>query len=88
MRPRGHKRQALENFVTGGGQFTMGQLARTLNWTVREADKTLGRALASGEVRKVGTVRTPEAKRPVVLYEPTGRSEPLPLCGVMRLWAR
>jgi hypothetical protein len=88
MRPRGHKRQALANFATSGGQFTMGQLARTLNWSVREANDTLCRALASGEVRKAGTVKTAEAKRPVVLYEPTGRSEPMPLCGVMRLWAR
>ncbi len=74
-RPRGSKRHQLTNWATGNGQFTMGQLARSLDWSLRQADYTLGRAIAAGDIRAVGKVRTSNAKRPVALYQVPGMDD-------------
>lgn len=68
MRPRGKHRNALAGFVSGGGTFTMRDLARTLGCPIDRANDVIKRALAAGEVQRVGTTRVDGAKRPVAEY--------------------
>lgn len=68
MRPRGKHRSALTGFVSGGGRFTMRDLAHTLGCTIDRADDVIRRALNAGELRQVGTRRVDGAKRPVAEY--------------------
>ena len=83
---------ALATWANGQGRFTMGQFARAVGWPVRDANNALYRAQAAGWVRQCGSLRTPDAKRPVALYEPAAiptAQEPsalVPLDAVMRAW--
>lgn len=69
MRPRGPYRSALAGFVSGGGAFTMSQIATALGCSISRADDVLRRALDAGEVRKADKKSVPGVKRPVQLYE-------------------
>lgn len=93
-RPAGHRRQTLTDWVSGQGRFTMGQLARAHNWTLQEANKTIGGALGTGEIRraikdgKPVVVRVPGAKRPVAVYEKSSDApETVPPADLLKVWA-
>lgn len=91
MRPRGPHRAALTGFVSGGGRFTMRELARGLGCTIDRADDVIRRALASGELRQVGARRVDGAKRPVAEYASADvcTHEPaLDLASALQGWGR
>lgn len=84
----GTKRQQLSNWVSGQTEFTMGQLARSLNWPLSDANNTLRRAEEKGEVLRVGKTRVPDAKRPVDVYQRAcGDVMAMPLRDVLRVWS-
>lgn len=87
-RPCGDKRLALLGWVSGQAQFTMGQVARSLNWPLKDVDNTLSRAVSAGAIRRVGETRVPGAKRPVALYQHSGANVcAVPLAHLMRVWS-
>lgn len=87
-RPRGSKRATLSGWMSQHQSFTMGQLSKSLGWPLDHANKTLRRAVQAGEVRVCGTTRTPEAKRPIALYEPADRPvASIPLANLLRVWS-
>ena len=88
-RPPGQHRQRAASWANGNGQFTMSAMARTLGLSMRDANNTLARLREAGMVQVAGQMRTPEAKRPVAVYEavrdaPPGASSAFDLT---RLWA-
>jgi hypothetical protein len=87
-RPRGERRQAFTSWAEQVGRFTMAELASAMAWPVPLANSTLSRARDLREVREVGMVRTTNAKRPVTVYELTGRVQSPDLVGVMHGWLR
>lgn len=92
-RPRGDQRSAFTRFVSANGQFTLRDVAGALGVGVREADRVLRRALDSREIRPAGTTRTPQAKRPVAVYEPAAdrfgnTSGAAALAMQLRCWGR
>ena len=87
-RPRGTKRAALSGWMSQQQAFTMGQLSKSLGWPLDQANLTLRRAVEAGEVRVCGSMRTPEAKRPIALSEPADRAPTaVPLCTLLRGWS-
>lgn len=92
-RPRGSRRDSFTSFVSAHGQFTLCEVATRLGMSVREADQVLRRALSSNEIRPAGTTRTPDAKRPVLVYEPVvtrqgQASGAVALAMQLRCWGR
>lgn len=88
-RPRGAKRAALQGWMSGRTEFTMRDVVHSLGWPLNDANKQLHRALTSGEVRVTGSMRVPDAKRPVSVYARSDSPSPaMPLCSVMQLWSR
>ena len=77
-RPLGSKQQALSSWVSGGGRFTLGQVARAHGWSIRQASDTVARAESRGLVQRVGQTHQPGCKRPVVQFAPARQSEPAP----------
>jgi hypothetical protein len=92
MRPRGPHRTALAGFVSGGGAFTMAQIATNLGCSIKRANDLLRHAMDAGEVRVAGTTRVPGAKRPVAQYAGadvrTAEAPELLLAGAIRGWGR
>ena len=82
------RRDALATWVNGHGRFTMGEFARAVGWPVRDANNALHRAQSAGVLRQCGTVRTPQAKRPVAVYEPVAAPAQgfLTLDAALRAW--
>lgn len=74
-RPRGDRRDRFTRFVSANGQFTMRDVAQSLGMDLREANQVLQRALSAREIRPRGTTRLPDAKRPVLVYEPAAERE-------------
>ncbi len=87
-RPAGDKRQALFQWVTAHGRFTMGQLLRGTGWTMKEADNTIQRALAAKQIKVVDKVEQPGCKRKVALYAPACLMGSETLNAAMASWAR
>ena len=86
-RPRGDKRAALSGWMSGRTEFTMRDAVHSLGWPMTAANKTIHRAMASGEVRVIGSARVPGAKRPVALYARSGAAPaPMALANTMQLW--
>ena len=86
-RPRGELREMLDSWSHKNPEFTMGQMSRSLGWPLSAANKTLQRALACDEVRVVGSMRTPEAKRPVAVYARADyASGAMPLANILKVW--
>ncbi len=90
MRPRGEIRTALASAAVqlGDTGFTWRDLAATAQVgfdVARQYAKDMRRA---GELQKVGTVKVPHARRPMVKLKPRGGfvHAPLALDGVMRTW--
>ncbi len=87
-RPRGVNRNTLAGWMTHNPSFTMGQLSKSIGWPLSVTNLTLRRAVQSGEVRVCGSVRTPEAKRPVAVYEPAdAQRSAVPLANLLKVWA-
>jgi hypothetical protein len=85
-RPAGHKRQILGQWLRSHHQFTMGQLARGLGWSVRDANDTIRRAIARQELTVAAKVPQPGCKRKVALYaRPCADAGPS-LHAVMAVW--
>jgi hypothetical protein len=86
-RPRGELREMLDSWSRQNPEFTMGQMCRSLGMPMQAANNTLRRALVSGDLHVSGYTRTPEAKRPVAVYErATSQSGALNLSNQMRVW--
>jgi hypothetical protein len=86
-RPRGELRAMLDSWSHQNPEFTMGQMSRSLGLPLSAANKTLQRALACDEVRVIGSMRTPEAKRPVAVYARADyASGAMPLANMVGLW--
>lgn len=91
MRPRGKHRSELTGFVSGGGRFTMRELAQGLGCTVDRVDDVVRRALDAGELLKAGTRRVPGAKRPVAEYAGASVCTEAPavdLAKAIQVWGR
>ncbi len=67
-RPAGEKRQALSQWVSVRGRFTMGQLVRELNWSMRDANNTIRRAVERQELLVADHVPQHGCKRRVAVY--------------------
>jgi hypothetical protein len=87
-RPAGDKRQALSQWVTAHGRFTMGQLMRGLGWTMRDANDTIRRALDRNDLKVIDKVEQPGCKRKVALYAPASLLGSETLNAAMASWAR
>ncbi len=87
-RPAGDKRQALSQWVTAHGRFTMGQLLRGMGWTMKDADNTIRLALQRNELKVVDKVEQPGCKRKVALYAPADLLGSETLNAAMASWAR
>jgi hypothetical protein len=87
-RPAGHKRQALSQWVSAHGRFTMGQLVRGLGWSMRDADNAIRRALARNELTVADKVPQPGCKRKVALYAPADLMGAQALNAAMASWTR
>ncbi len=87
-RPSGTKRQALSQWVSVHGRFTMGQLVRGLGWTMRDADNTIRRAVGRNELRVEARVPQQGCKRPVAVYAKPDVNTSLELGSVMAAWLR
>jgi len=86
-RPVGNKRVQLSQWVSGNGEFTMGQLARSMNWKLTDANNNICRAVKAGEVLCVGERSVPGAKRPVAVYKQAGADVcAVPLANLVRVW--
>ncbi len=86
-RPIGDRRAALAGWMAARNEFTMRDVVSSLGWPMNVANVTLHRAIAAGEVRPTGTVRVPDAKRPVALYERADvQLRSVPLSNLMRIW--
>lgn len=90
MRPRGTHRTALAGFVSGGGTFTMRELASGLGCSIRCANDVIYRALQAQELRVVGTKPVPGAKRPVAEYAGASvcTADDVTLDRAIQAWAR
>lgn len=87
-RPRGDRHATLSGWMSGQSAFTMGQLSRSLGWPMSAANLTLHRAVQSGDVRVCGSIKTPEAKRPVALYERADMPHSaVPLANLVKVWS-
>ncbi|MGV0960126.1 MAG: hypothetical protein ACOYB1_09845 [Limnohabitans sp.] len=87
-RPAGDKRQALSQWVSTHGHFTMGQVARGLGWSICDADNVLRRALARRELEIIDKVLQPGCKRKVALYARADLLGAQTLNAAMNGWAR
>lgn len=87
-RPIGAKRAELAGWMAARNEFTMRDVVSSLGWPMGAAGVTLHRAIDAGEVRMTGTVRIPDAKRPVALYErASAQFGFVPLSNLMRVWS-
>ncbi len=87
-RPAGAKREALSTWVDGQGRFTMGQAVRSLNWTMRDANDTIRRAIERGELTRTGSMHQPGCKRPVAVYARKDAEPVQQLVSVIKAWVR
>ncbi len=87
-RPAGQKRQALSQWVTVHGRFTMGQLLRGTGWTMRDANNVIRRAMAAQQLQVVDKVEQPGCKRKVALYAPADLMGCKSLSAAMASWSR
>ena len=87
-RPAGQKRQALSQWASTNHQFTMGQLVRSLGWTVRDANDTIRRAIDRKELTVTDKVPQPGCKRKVALYARPDANDGQELGAAMANWAR
>jgi len=87
-RPAGAKRAALSAWASGNGQFTMGQLARGLNWSLRDANDTIRRAIEREELKRAGSMPQPGCKRPVAVYARVDSRPAQTLGNVLNAWVR
>ena len=94
-RPRGEVRQALGNaareLATLGGGAHWRDIAAHAQVGFKLAKTTVRDMARAGELAPVGQVRTPHARRPMVLFAPGTRavdaaSAPQRLADVMRGW--
>lgn len=86
-RPCGDKRHVLCDMVKQHGRITMGQVVRSLGWSMRDADNTIRLALSRADIVCVGRVPQPGCKRPVAVYAVP--SQPVQLLGsVVAGWVR
>lgn len=87
-RPIGARRAELAGWMAARSEFTMRDVVSSLGWPMNVANVTLHRALAAGEVRPTGTVRVPDAKRPVALYErASAQQSSVSLSNLVRIWS-
>ena len=87
-RPAGDKRQALSQWVSTNHLFTMGQLVRSLGWSLRDANDTIRRAIQRQELTVKDKVPQPGCKRKVALYARPDSVNKQALGAAMASWVR
>ncbi len=86
-RPAGGKRLALSQWINSHGAFTMGQIARGMGWTLKDADNVIRRAINRKEIKVVRLANQHGCKRPVAVYA-RPNDETQDLSAVLSGWVR